>query len=77
MNQEVYDYYQGIDPDHSKTQNSHEDTLLNSAGMVDKYADAVSTQHKLLVDPDPNHILIAYHPSFDFISKMESILSGQ
>ncbi|KAJ3252851.1 hypothetical protein HDU77_004892 [Chytriomyces hyalinus] len=50
---------------------------LSSAGIVDKYANAVTAGHRLLISPDPYNVLIAFKPTMNFVQKIEYMISHQ
>ncbi|KAI8827584.1 Sec8 exocyst complex component-specific domain-containing protein [Chytriomyces cf. hyalinus JEL632] len=50
---------------------------LSSAGIVDKYANAVTAGHRLLISPDLYNVLIAFKPTMNFVQKIECMISHQ
>ncbi|KAI9334954.1 Sec8 exocyst complex component-specific domain-containing protein [Obelidium mucronatum] len=46
-----------------------------TTGIVDKYANVVSTGHRLLISPDPYNVLIAFKPTMSFVRKIEDMVS--
>ncbi|KAJ3012377.1 UNVERIFIED_CONTAM: hypothetical protein HDU68_001241 [Siphonaria sp. JEL0065] len=48
-----------------------------TTGIVDKYANVVSTGHRLLISPDPYNVLIAFKPTMSFVTKIENMVSGK
>ncbi|KAJ3075448.1 hypothetical protein HDU98_008066 [Podochytrium sp. JEL0797] len=46
-----------------------------TTGIVDKYANVVTTGHKLLISPDPYNVLIAFKPTMAFVVKIEKMIS--
>ncbi|KAI8614367.1 Sec8 exocyst complex component-specific domain-containing protein [Chytriomyces sp. MP71] len=53
----------------------HDEQSASSTGIVDKYANVVSTGHRLLINPDPYNVLIAFKPTMSFVKKIEFMIS--
>ncbi|KAJ3192968.1 hypothetical protein HK101_005648 [Irineochytrium annulatum] len=48
-----------------------ESHIGHSIGIIDKYANVVAAGHRLLVNPDPYNVLLAYKPTIAFSDKVE------
>ncbi|KAJ3120619.1 hypothetical protein HK100_012724 [Physocladia obscura] len=55
---------------------SDESAISSSTGVVDKYANVVTTGHRLLISPDPYNVLIAFNPTMAFVQKIEKMISN-